>query len=248
MGALCATQTVVIMADVADDRANAGAGGGAEGKVIYSCIANFNTKEVLSSFSSKWDQAPHQTAEIVKEQVITNLTGDGEQPPGCCAKYGKSKLFYTSLPEVGITVVHVCSEDYKVSYSLQFQQKIAEEWGDRNAERDAAFDNVLREQVTRFTINPPSNSKFDAVREKQDQVKLVLIDNIDEVMKRHGLIEINLDQTESLKQVSATFQQGAKSVRQKAQCQQYKLYGSVAAGVLVLIGILVIVICVSAKC
>merc|ERR1711934_1301005 len=225
MGAAdCVCVPEVVMADVADDRANAGAGGGTEGKVIYACIANFTSKEVLSSFSSKWDQAPHQTADIVKEQVIANLTGDGEQPPGCCAKYGKSKLFYTSLPEVGITVVHVCSEDYKVSYSLQFQQKIAEEWGDRNAERDAAFDNVLREQVTRFTINPPSNSKFD------------------EVMKRHGLIEINLDQTESLKQVSATFQQGAKSVRQKAQCQQYKLYGSVAAGVLVLIGILVIVI------
>merc|ERR1711907_2406 len=234
------------MAEVADDRANPSL---AEGKVIFACVANYDNKEVLAHVSSKWDQKPEVTRAIVEDNIVAGLKGDEqEQPPGCCAKYGATKIYYTSIAEQGISVVHVCTDDYKVSCSLQFQEEIAELWGDRGNRPDTSFDSVLREKVHGYTLSPPTSAKFAAVREKQDQVKLVLIDNIDEMMKRHGLIESNLEQTESLKDCSTQFAKGAKTVRKKAEWERCKMYGCIAAIVVVILAILVIVICVSIKC
>jgi len=86
------------------------------------------------------------------------------------------------------------------------------------------------------------------VEDKQNKIKEVLIHNIEVVVARHGQIEIALDGTEDLKKTSEDFRRGSKKMKQTAQCQLYKSYAVFAGVALVLIGIIVLVICVSAKC
>ena len=66
-----------------------------------------------------------------------------------------------------------------------------------------------------FTSNPPS-SKFDAAKSKIDQVKMVLIENIEAVVERHGQIDITLTETEALKENSKQF--AARSTEVKQVC------------------------------
>lgn len=109
------------------------------------------------------------------------------------------------------------------------------------------FQATLSDIVHEYSTNPPK-SKFDEVIAKQDQVKDQVIDNIEAVVKRHKEIEITLYQTESLKETSIAFTNSSKQVRKTAQCKMYKQYAIFAAVVLVVIGVLVLIICLSAKC
>ena len=85
-------------------------------------------------------------------------------------------------------------------------------------------------------------------QQKIDKVKVVLVENIEAVVKRYGQIEITLDETQSLKDTSAAFATSSKRVKQTAQCQLYKTYAIGVAVFLVIIGIIVAIICISGKC
>ena len=83
---------------------------------------------------------------------------------------------------------------------------------------------------------------------KIDDVKMVLIDNIEAVVKRHGQIEITLDETESLKETSKQFSASSQRVKRQAECQLYRTYAIAAVIVLIVIGIIIGMICMSASC
>ena len=98
-----------------------------------------------------------------------------------------------------------------------------------------------------FTDNPPL-TKFDMAQQKIDKVKVVLVENIEAVVKRYGQIEITLDETQSLKDTSAAFATSSKRVKQTAQCQLYKTYAIGVGVLLVIIGIIVAMICINGSC
>jgi len=82
-----------------------------------------------------------------------------------------------------------------------FQNELVELFADAGFPADQpadGFRGTLKEKVNLYTTNPP-RTKFDQAQGKIDEVKMVLIDNIEAVVKRHGQIEITLDETESLK-------------------------------------------------
>merc|ERR1711998_755797 len=101
------------------------------------------------------------------------------------------------------------------------------------------FVNTLKEQVETFTLNPPK-TKFDKVQDKQNQ--------INDVLKRHGQIEVTLDGSQELLATSEQFKDSSRKVKQVARCQLYKSYLIFACVALVLIGVIAIIICVAAKC
>merc|ERR1711988_149588 len=219
-----------------------------EGQILYGCVASWDgAKRILAEYSSKADSG-NTSASVVAEEIVPNLDAPSDAPAQC-SKYQNTKIYYTFYEE-GFAVCHVCTEDYKVQLSLLFQQDVADAFvnGGFNASDDCSgFASKIQDEVIRYTKDPPK-TKFDLVADKQNQIKEVLTNNIEAVVKRHGQIEITLDQTESLKETSRQFSASSKKVKQTAQYQLYKQYASFAAVILCGVGILIIVICVAAKC
>jgi hypothetical protein len=228
--------------------ANPGLSAGNDDKILYGNVCDFNAHKVLVEYTSKADRRG-VSSEIFKDAVLPKMEDHGEGVPAACVKYNNMKIYYTCDPD-GFAVAHICTENYKVQYSLMFQKRLIEDFKTANLDvhgRCHSFEGTLKESVIEFTDHPPHTS-FDAVREKQEQIKDVLIDNIEQVVKRHGQIEITLDQTESLKETSQKFSDSSKKVKQRAVCELYKSYAIAAGVAIVLIGIIVIIICVTAKC
>merc|ERR1711907_43751 len=234
------------MAHHADDEANPGHACN-DDKILYANVCDWGAHKVLTEYTSKADRRGNCSA-IFKDAVLPTMESHGDAP-AACVKYNNMKIYYTAHPD-GFAVAHICSEHYKVQWSLMFQQRMVDDFKASGMSIDGrctAFETNLMDAVIEFTEHPPHTS-FDAVREKQEQIKDVLIDNIEQVVKRHGQIEITLDQTESPKETSQKFSDSSKKVKQRAICELYKLYAIAAVVALVIIGIIIIIICVTIKC
>lgn len=230
----------------ADEMAN----GGGKPAVLYACIANWQTKSVLVQATTKADRND-SFAPIVNDAIVQKLEGPVDGVPALCSEYKNYRFIHTSH-DTGFSVIHVCTKEpeFKLQTSLMFQQDVADRFVSGNHAPDSPcphFQATLSDIVHEYSTNPPK-SKFDEVIAKQDQVKDQVIDNIEAVVKRHKEIEITLYQTESLKETSIAFTNSSKQVRKTAQCKLYKQYAIFAAVVLVVIGVLVLIICLSAKC
>merc|ERR1711865_806155 len=243
---LSSTASVSTMAEAADSMANP-ASQEENGMIIYAAVANWRHKTILVDFTSKWDH--NESCEgIVQDSILPALDAPSGAPANA-SQYQDSRIYYTSFDD-DTSVIHVCTKNYKVQHSLVFQQQVHDLWEKGKFAPDSPadrFKDQLQKQVETFTLDPPK-TKFDQVQDKQNEIKEVLINNIESVVKRHGQIEITLDGTETLKETSRQFSQSSRKVKQTAQCQLYKSYAIFALIALVLIGVVVIVICVAAKC
>lgn len=231
----------------ADEAAN---GSSNKPAILYACIANWQNKQVLCQANTKADQNG-SFAPIVEEAIVQKLEGPADGVPAIASEFKNYRFVHTSH-ETGYAVIHVCTKqpEFKMQTSLMFQADVAEQFEAGNYAPDSdcpGFKDTLAKKVHEYSTNPPK-TKFDAVIAKQDQVKDQVIDNIEAVVKRHKEIEITLDQTESLKETSINFNNSSKQVRKTAQCKLYQQYAIFAGVAIVLLGILIIVICVSAKC
>jgi len=191
--------------------------------------------------------------QIIQDILLKKLNGpDTEGPPGCCshAEQLQSRIYYTSFSP-GYSVIQMCSEKYPVKHSLGFQKEIGDAFaksGHNAQDSDCkSFRDILRAEVKRYTENPPQN-KVDKVKEKQEAVKQVLIEDIEAAVKRHGQIEIVLEGTEDLAQESERFKTSSSQVRRTVQCQLYKTYAMIAAITIVIIAVLIGIICAAAGC
>jgi hypothetical protein len=184
----------------------------------------------------------------VTNNIIPKLKEPEQDKKMLAVKYGDCMIYSESFAE-GFTVVHVTT-NYRVEHSLLFSKNIYDEFKNAKCAPDTKNDSfaaTIANQMRVYTDTPPV-TKIDAVKAKQDQVKEVMIDTIEASIKRHGQIEVNLTQTESLKETSKQFQTKSKDMKRTAQCQLYKQYACFAAIALVIVGVLIIVICVAAKC
>ena len=103
--------------------------------------------------------------------------------------------------------------------------------------------------MIKFTTEPPVDG-LDAVKLKQQEVKQVILENIDDLMKRHGLIEITTEQSDALRTQSEQFAQSSKNVRKAAECAKYKMWASIVGIIIIIIAILIAIICatISSHC
>jgi len=213
-------------------------------EVLYAAIASWKNKEILA-------QAGALTAKrVVADVIIPKLESDRTQGiPGCCSKYDDTKIYYTAFPK-GYSVIQMCTQGYATTHSLEFNKTIAklfDETGYPADQKCEKFESVLDSKIREFTDHPPQN-KFDAVKAKQEQVKQVIIEDIEEAVKRHGQIEHVLEATDDLRDESQRFQSASKQVKRTAQCQLYKTYAMIAGVIIIVLAVLIIIICVAVGC
>jgi hypothetical protein len=106
------------------------------------------------------------------------------------------------------------------------------------------FDEILKGQGILYTMNPPAGSaKAQKVQDQIDQVKGVMIKNIEAIISRKDKIEILVEKTEELKTTADSFYQNAGRLKRKMWCKDFKFWCAIAAVVLIILGALLLVIC-----
>jgi vesicle-associated membrane protein 7 len=99
------------------------------------------------------------------------------------------------------------------------------------------FSRVLAKQMEYYSQNG-GQDKVDKVKAEMDDVKNVMVDNIEKVLKRGEKIELLVDKTDNLNQQSIRFKKHSTQLKQAMWWQNAKLMIFVGAVVVVVIGII----------
>jgi len=237
-------------AQAADDRANDAGRLGENGLIVYSSIIDTKRKEVVTSggrpcqFTAKQVGSEEQTIGLVSKFIIPKVDGS-EQIPGIFCKTEKNNVFYVSHQELGVTVIFMTTPEYKINWSLIFEQRVYEALSETPQSGWATF---LKTTMDSLNKDPPMNEKLKAVYESLEETKSQIIQNMKEEFERHQAIDIANEQSENLADSSRKFASGAHVLEKKLWWQNMKCYLWIALAVLILLGVLITVICVVAKC
>jgi len=155
------------------------------------------------------------------------------------------------LNKMPITYVILIESDVAVLTAMACLHRMSEKFEDKYSVQDfnsqpgyyVDFDGTIRDEGVHFTQNAYENEKARQVGNQIDQVKGVLIQNIEAIIDRREKIEIIVDKTEALKATSLQFRQGTVNLKRSIQCKNIKMYLAITGAVLVGIFILVLVIC-----
>jgi vesicle-associated membrane protein 7 len=111
-------------------------------------------------------------------------------------------------------------------------EKVREEWFSKWVERGAAapahsldrnFGPRLRHWMEYCETHPEELSKVAAVQKQVDEVKSIMVDNIERVLERGEKIELLVDKTDNLRFQADRFHKTGRSLRSKMWWQNMKV-------------------------
>ncbi|CAK0779938.1 hypothetical protein CVIRNUC_004894 [Coccomyxa viridis] len=135
-----------------------------------------------------------------------------------------------------------------------FLEKVRGEFQDKHAESsrtlhahslDKTFGPRLKYWMDYCQEHPEEISKIASVQKKVDEVKNIMVDNIEKVLERGEKIELLVDKTDNLRFQADRFHKTGRQLRSKMWWQNMKMKLIIAAIVVVLILVLVAIICLS---
>ncbi|KAK9867853.1 hypothetical protein WJX84_009201 [Apatococcus fuscideae] len=172
-----------------------------------------------------------------------------------------SKFTYTCdrhtfnyLVEGGYTFLAVADEGYGRQIPFAFLDKCKEEFLSKFGEKsrqatahslDKTFGPRLKYHMDYCTEHPEELTKVAAVQKKVDEVKNIMVDNIEKVLERGEKIELLVDKTDNLRFQADKFHKTGKQLRSKMWWQNFKMKVIIVIVVLVLIFVIFLIICFS---
>ena len=150
-------------------------------------------------------------------------------------------IFLSSLPcsfvfhymvKDGITYLCLADEQQKRRIPFLFLQDIMEKfttaYGDRVKTAIAFamnqdFSRTIEDRMTFYNENPNADS-FGKVRGQLNEVKDIMVENIEKVLQRGEKIEMLVDKTEALSNSAKRFQRSSKALKQVMWMKNVKMY------------------------
>lgn len=104
------------------------------------------------------------------------------------------------------------------------------------------FARVLQDRMDFFNDNPEADN-LSKVKGQIEDVKGVMVDNIEKVLARGEKIELLVDKTEQLNQSAKRFQRASKSLKTAMWWKNVKMWGLIAVIVIIIIWLIASLIC-----
>jgi vesicle-associated membrane protein 7 len=104
------------------------------------------------------------------------------------------------------------------------------------------FARVLQDRMDFFNDNPEADN-LSKVKGQIEDVKGVMVDNIEKVLARGEKIELLVDKTEQLNQSAKRFQRASKSLKTAMWWKNVKMWGLIAVIVIIIIWLIASFIC-----
>jgi len=104
------------------------------------------------------------------------------------------------------------------------------------------FSRILAKQMEYYSYDPKAD-RFTEAKKNTEEVKQIMIQNIDLILERGEKISLLVDKTQELEQTSDTFRTGATKLKRKLWFQNVKLWIVIGILVLILIWLILSGIC-----
>lgn len=154
--------------------------------------------------------------------------------------YKKDPYFYNFVSTASGTVF-LCVTEGTFSQKLTFAylDELQQRWGDGS--QAASFARVIAERCTFYS--GPQADKVKAVRDRVDEVKGIMLENIDAVLRRGEQLEVLEQKTDDLKESSKKFQRGATQLKRMMCLKNVKMWIIIAIVLALVVFFIVVAAC-----
>jgi vesicle-associated membrane protein 7 len=183
--------------------------------ILYSVIARGNT--VLARFAS----CTGNFAEVA-EQILKNIT-----PENAKLTYTHASYLFHYVCEDGIVYLCITDDDFQRSTAFAFlddvKTRFVKQYGTRAQTAlpfamDSEFSRVLSSRMKYFSEGRRGD-QVTKVQDQLDELKGIMVKNIDLVANRGERLELLVDKTEDLSQSAMTFKKSSRQLS-RAMCMK----------------------------
>lgn len=144
--------------------------------------------------------------------------------------HGKYTLNF--LIDEGLTYMVLCDEDIRKAMSFGFLERVKDDFSIRYAKKAARapvlglqkeYSPKLREHMQYIVDHPEEVDKFSKIQSQVDEVKGVMLQNIDKAMQRGEKLDTLQTKTELMKDQAAMFKSQGNQLEQKMWFENMKI-------------------------
>eukprot|EP00295_Goniomonas_pacifica_P002062 CAMPEP_0175811836 /NCGR_PEP_ID=MMETSP0107_2-20121207/4056_1 /TAXON_ID=195067 ORGANISM="Goniomonas pacifica, Strain CCMP1869" /NCGR_SAMPLE_ID=MMETSP0107_2 /ASSEMBLY_ACC=CAM_ASM_000203 /LENGTH=215 /DNA_ID=CAMNT_0017123659 /DNA_START=12 /DNA_END=659 /DNA_ORIENTATION=- len=204
--------------------------------VVYVLVARGTT--VLAEYTVTTGNF-QQVTRLILEKVPT---GDDQK-----AAFAYDDHVFHILVHRGFVFLAMCGQDFKRKLAFAMLDEIKNKFMLQFAEEGRTavaysltrqFNKVLKDQLDYFTQNPELD-KTAKVRNEIEDVKGIMVENIDRILERGEKIELLVDKAEQMNEQAVKFRTVSRQLKQRMWWQNCKLIG-----IIVLITCIIVLIIV----
>ena len=213
--------------------------------LIYSLVSR--ESHVLAEFTSSGLTGNFST---ITRVLLKKIPKEDSKLSYICGEYVFHYIVYDQLTYLCMTDMHF-SRVLAFKFLQDIKQRFLNTYGTRAKTAiafafNAEFQRVLQAQMDRYNTeneNDPSNKKIKQVSEQINQVKDVMIKNIDKVLERDERIELLVDRTEELDQHAFRFKSSSSSLKKQLWWKNLKTTLVMASVCLLILYIILAMAC-----
>lgn len=207
--------------------------------IVYSLIAR--KKTVLAEYTSSTGNFPTVTRVLLAKIPETDSR----------MSYVYDKHVFHYIVDQGITFLCMSDESTKRRITFAFLEDIKKCWRERysSIEQTALafslndmFSPILRQKIDYYNTNPSADN-IARVQAQIDEVKDVMIENIDRVLERGERIELLVDKTDKLSQNARKFEKSTNSLKRTMWFRKWRNYCIIFSVIVAIILIVTLVAC-----
>lgn len=215
------------------------------GSILFVCVGK-PTNVLLSECAVK---PSANVSTMVRGQLLPKITDPDAIPAGeKRVSYGGDSNLVQILYRSKIAFICVTEKTYPAYMAFKYLDKIAtnfiafyREDAHRTPQACQSFTRQLKQEADFF--NSPDADKLKKIHRDIDQVKNVMVENIDNILTRGEKIENLLEKTNLLLGESTTFQSNSNALRKKMWLKNVKMIAIIVFILIAIITIIVLVAC-----
>jgi len=217
--------------------------GNQRGSIVYAGIVNSKSRQLVCAYGLGSEKLRPLILSFVEKMLREHLRGD-EAPPGECLKFGEEfRIFYSSFP-AGYSTLVIVTEGFMVKHSLAFQRELSQlfetGWNIEDRHECAHFWQQLKQQVTQFNdAQARPKDGLDRIKDKQEEVKELMLDNLTEAINRSQKIEHMVEDTSDLAEETLNFRAASRLLRNTSRWEYTKQ--QICMLVLIIVCIMIVV-------
>ncbi|KAI8466200.1 MAG: R-SNARE protein, VAMP72-family [Monoraphidium minutum] len=159
---------------------------------------------------------------------------------------------FNFLKQNGWTYLAVADEAFGRQVPFAYLERVAREWEAGPAAKaqragprtyDRGFGPKLRVNMESLNASPEQVDRVAAVQKQVDDVKSVMVENIEQVLARGDRIQLLVDRTEDLQVQAAQFQKQGRQLRTNMWWQNAKMKLCFALIILIVLVVIVLLAC-----
>lgn len=221
--------------------------------VFYSCVAKAPSVVLCESLIRP---SSANVTSVLRSQMIPKLLATPPIVPLQSSSSEKRNSYSADTYMVhvlthrsGVVFLCACDKAYANYMAFKYLEKISanfiaffREDTHRTPQACLSFTRQLKQEADFF--NSPDANKLKKIQQDIDQVKSVMLENIDTILERGDKIEGLMEKTTLLLGESTTFSSNATSLRRKMWLKNVKL---LAIAVLLVLGVLTIILLIACQ-